>query len=93
METETVTWRQLISDHLYEHGETEDDIVFSTLSDEEMDRLFDSYRGWEKHNGFRAWTYNRVLFPVVYDGCECVASVLRNPDLDPDTDVDHIGGF
>lgn len=89
----TVSWRQVISEHLLSHGENEDDIVFSTLSDAEMDRQFDPRRGWEMHYGFRAWTHSRVLFPVVYEGSEWVASVPRNPDLDPDTDVDHVGGF
>lgn len=93
-----MTWRRDIENHLREYGETIDDIVFCTLTDEEMDQDFDTGYGSENGKGFRAWTKTRVLFPVCYDGCEWVESILRNPgigDVDQrlvDYDIRHIGG-
>jgi hypothetical protein len=39
---------------------------------------------------FTAWTQNRVLFPVCYDGAESVSSVPRNPNGEA---TEHVGGY
>ena len=85
-----MTWRRDIENHLREYGETIDNIVFCTLTDEEMDRVFDASFGVENGKSFLAWTKTRVLFPACYDGSEWVESVPRNPVLP--YDIRHIGG-
>jgi hypothetical protein len=74
---------------LEQYGETFDDIVSITLSDEQLDVLFDSELGGNEGEPFTAWTHTRVYFPCCYDWSEWVGSVSRNPDGNPTC---HIGG-
>lgn len=74
------TWRELLSDELKDNGESWDDLVSITLSDEQLDEKFYDGYGGSEGAPFTLWTTNRVYFPVVYDGSEWVGSVSRSPD-------------
>lgn len=71
------------------HEESWEDIVRSTLSEEESDVYFNDGYGGEEGKPFTVWTRSRVYFPSCYDGSEDVASVSRNPD---DVATRHVGG-
>jgi hypothetical protein len=83
------TWRQEISESMEAVGEGWDAVVGHTLTSEELDREFDSGFGTSQGCPFTLWTNNRVYFPVVYDGCEWVESVPRNPCNEA---TEHKGG-
>jgi hypothetical protein len=82
-------WKQLIQEAMKTHNETFDDVVSSTLTEEELLEMFDDGYGTNEGTPFTLWTTNRVYFPVVYDGAEWVESVSRNPDGKP---TSHFGG-
>lgn len=82
-------WKKLIEYEMKQQGETFDDVVECTLTDEELVVEFDSGYGGSEGAPFTLWTTNRVYFPVVYDGAEWVGSVSRNPDGKP---TYHLGG-
>lgn len=85
--SDTTCWRDEITLEMSMHNETFNDVVSSTLNDDDLDvRFYDGYSMQGKP--FTIWTANRVYFPVVYDGCEWCASVSRNPDGKA---TDHIG--
>lgn len=83
------TWRQLIKDELKTRGDSWDNIVSMTLTEDDLDKEFNTCFGGIEGIPFTVWTKNRVYFPVVYDGAEWVESVSRNPDGLP---TEHIGG-
>ena len=83
------TWRILINEQLQINGETFKDIVSITLSEEDLDKEFDSGYGAAEGKSFTAWTEKYVYFPAVYYGSEWVESIRRNPC---DEDTPHIGG-
>jgi hypothetical protein len=87
-EDDMTTWRQLIQDVLEEYpGEH----VIAVAPDESaLDVKFDSGYGAPQGPIFTAWTQNRVLFPVCYDGAESVRSVPRSPG---DEETRHVGGY
>lgn len=66
-----------------------DNVVFCTISDEELDRKFDTSYGGEDGVPFTLWTKHWVYFPVMYDGAEWVECVLRNPC---NISAKHVGG-
>lgn len=74
------TWRKLITEDMEEYGETWADLVSLTLTDSELDTIFDAQEYAMQGKPFTAWSKRRVYFPVVYDGKEFVASVSRHPD-------------
>ncbi len=78
--TRMTTWKEQILDAMKGVGETFQDVVSCTLTDEELLKRFDPSWGGIKGLSFTLWTSNRVYFPVVYDGREWVESVSRNPD-------------
>jgi hypothetical protein len=82
------TWRELIAYELESHpGES----IISVAPDESaLDVRFDGNYGTPNGPAFTAWTQNRVLFPVSYDGAESVSSVPRNPS---DEATGHVGGY
>ena len=82
-------WEVLLGEALSERGESFDDIEASTLSDDELVRIFDSGYGGVKGVPFTVWTANTVYFPICYDGAEWVGAVSRNPDGKP---TEHQGG-
>ena len=74
---------------MQKRGETIEDIVSNTMTDDEMDKKFNAgYVGLEGIP-FTVWTTNTVYFPIGYDGSEWVGSVSRNPDGKP---TEHQGG-
>jgi hypothetical protein len=83
------TWKEQILDEMNVVGETFQDVVSCTLTDEELLKKFNRGFGSKEGLAFTLWTSNRVYFPVVYDGAEWVQSVSRNPDGKP---TDHVGG-
>lgn len=82
-------WKTLIGHEMGLQGETFEDVVECTLTEEEFLVEFDDSYGISEGKPFTLWTTNRVYFPVVYDGAEWVESVSRNPDGKP---THHFGG-
>jgi len=80
MKTYIETWRELIAKEMNNHGESWEDTVDSTLTDEQLDKEFDSGLGEPEGEPFTVWTANRVYFPITRDGAEWCGSVSRNPD-------------
>jgi hypothetical protein len=87
--TELTNWKELISFEMKYNNESFDDVVFTTLSEEDLLKKFDSGYGMPEGCPFTLWTKNRVYFPVTYDGAESVQSVPRNPSSDKSG---HFGG-
>lgn len=83
------TWKALITEELQLQGESWDDIVSITLTEDELNKEFDDSFGIAEGKPFTAWTARRVYFPVCYDGSEWVDSVSRDPDGQP---TEHCGG-
>jgi len=53
--------------------------IKTTLSPQELHRVFDDGYGVSLGSPFTAWGEKYVYFPVVYDGNEWVGYVRRNP--------------
>ncbi len=83
------TWRKLIGQELTEEHEDWSDVVDMTLTERELDRLFDCGFGGSEGVPFTVWTEARVYFPSVYDGAEGVASAPRHPCREA---TGHVGG-
>jgi len=81
-------WKSLITRTMKMHGDSWDNVVSCTLSVHELYERFDDSYGSKEGKPFTLWTNTRVYFPVVYDGCEWVESVFRDPDGKP---TDHFG--
>lgn len=79
------TWRAAIAD-----AADGDEIIATTLTEQELDVKFDDGYGGAEGVPFTAWSKTRVYFPVCYDGSEWVDSVPRNPCDDPSS---HVGGY
>jgi hypothetical protein len=84
-----ITWREELHRVLAGNGESFDDIISNTMSEEEMDREFSDDWGCIEGSPFTVWTRERVYFPVCYDGSEWISWVSRNPDGKP---TNHVGG-
>lgn len=82
-----LSWREALTEEMAIHGETFADIVSNTMTDEQMDKVFDAGFGGVEGVPFTVWTARRVYFPTEYDGAEWVASVSRDPDGKPTTHV------
>lgn len=82
------TWREEISQALVSKDESWDDVVASTLNDEQLYHEFNDYSGLIEGCSFTLWTKKRVYFPACYDGAEWVESVPRDPC---DEETHHIG--
>ena len=82
-------WKKLLIETMQERGESLDDIESNTMTDEEMNKNFDSGFGGINGIAFTVWTARAVYFPICYDGAEWVGSVSRNPDGKP---TYHQGG-
>jgi len=67
------TWRKKIAQT------ADDQIIYCTLTEEELDEVFDNGYGGIEGKPFTAWSEKYVYFPIVYDGSEWVGSALRNP--------------
>ena len=82
-------WKKLLIETMQERGESLDDIESNTMTDEEMNKEFDSGFVGLEWIPFTVWTARTVYFPIGYDGAEWVGSVSRNPDGKP---TEHQGG-
>lgn len=89
MDRKFMSWRELISSAMQDSDDGWENLVHSTLSEEELDVRFDSGWGLAKGLPFTLWTKDWVYFPIVYDGREWCGSVPRNPC---DTVTEHQGG-
>lgn len=85
----STNWKELIDQELKYQNESWTDIVKSTLSQEQLNVLFNSSFGMAEGVPFTIWTHKRVYFPVQYDGAEWCESVPRDPC---DEITYHIGG-
>jgi len=83
------SWKTFLEEAMADHNETFEDIVSNTMTDEEMEKEFDSGYGGEEGIPFTVWTKSRVYFPACYDGAEWAESVSRDPDGIPTA---HVGG-
>lgn len=83
------TWKDQILEEMSMVGETFQDVVSCTLTDEDLLKEFDDGYGGSQGLAFTLWTADRVYFPAVYDGAEWACSVSRNPDGKP---TRHVGG-
>lgn len=83
------TWKDKILEEMSMVGETFQDVVSCTLTDEELLEEFDAGFIGLQGLAFTLWTTDRVYFPVACDGVEWVCSVSRNPDGKP---TQHVGG-
>lgn len=81
------SWREKLEKERVAEGD-DTPIVHCTLSDEGLDRVFDTSRRGTQGEPFTAWSERRVYFPAQYDGSEWVASVPRDPC---DEDTGHVG--
>ena len=82
-------WRLLLGRALEEHGESWSDVEASTMTEENMEKDFDSDYAGTLGCPFTVWTKRRVYFPVCYDYSAWVGSVSRHPDGKP---TEHQGG-
>ena len=88
MSTKT-TWRKEIESEFEHAEECWENVEFTTLTEENLDKEF--YPGYGATEGcaFTLWTKERVFFPVCYDGAEWVDWVYRNPCNHASS---HVGG-
>jgi hypothetical protein len=79
------TWRKELEEALTRRGESFDDVEANTMTEEEMDREFESnYTKPEIAVPFTVWTENNVYFPFTCDGFAVWVSVVsRNPNGKP----------
>jgi hypothetical protein len=83
------SWGQDLEEAMEFNGETWDDVEAHTLTETQLNEVFDHGFGGTNGDPFTLWTKNFVYFPACYDGSEWVASVARNPDGKA---TGHIGG-
>jgi hypothetical protein len=83
------TWRKLIEERMVNVGDSFLNIESTTLTEDQLDTVFDCGYGGSQGCPFTVWTKNYVYFPVVYDGAEWVACVPRNPNGKA---TKHVGG-
>jgi hypothetical protein len=83
------SWRELLIEAFKEASDGWTEIESTTLSEEDLDKKFDSGFGGSEGIPFTVWTKTKVYFPIVYDGAEWVGWVSRNPDGKP---TRHMGG-
>lgn len=83
------TWKQLITEAMQDNGDDWNNVESCTLTETELNKVFNDGYGGSEGDAFTVWTLNWVYFPAVYDGLEWCASVARNPDGAP---TNHIGG-
>jgi len=75
----TASWRILISEEMENRNDSFENVIFSTLSNAELDVKFDKGYGSIEGKPFTLWTKTRVYFPTSYDGAEGCNSVPREP--------------
>ena len=83
------SWKSLIEYEMKRHKDSFEFVVYSSLSESELQRNFDNGYGIAEGIPFLLWTSTRVYFPVQYDGSEWVDSVPRHPCKEV---MYHVGG-
>ena len=73
-----VCWRSEISKEMAAHSDRWDDLVYCSLSEEELDRHF--YPGFGGGLPFVLYTETRIYVSSTYDDMNRMYSVSRNPD-------------
>ena len=81
-----ITWAEILDEVV---KITNDPIIESTLSLDEMNTKFDNSYGATEGTEFTAWGKKYVYFPICYDGAEWVGFAPRNPC---DIKTEHQGG-
>ena len=81
-------WKQMLQEEFEKNKEDFSKMV-TTLTEEEMNREFDSGYGGTEGAYFTAWGDKYVYFPICYDGAEWVGTAPRNPC---DEKMAHQGG-
>lgn len=89
MSRETATWREMIGWEMEAQNDDWSNVVSNTMSESEMDVVFDASYGSANGIAFTVWTKTRVYFPCQYDGSEWCDSVPRDPD---GCATSHVGG-
>lgn len=87
--SEITNWREMLDEAFSETGDSWENVISSTLSDEELDSKFDRGYGGTEGKPFTVWTHKNVYFPICYDGAEWAGHASRNPDGLP---TEHQGG-
>ena len=82
------SWEEMLKEAFEENKEDFSKMV-TTLTKDELERVFDDGYGLAQGDPFTAWGEKYVYFPVVYDGAEWVGSAPRNPC---DEKCSHFGG-
>lgn len=82
------TWKKFLQKACENTGDNFDTLV-TTLTENEMNRKFESGYGGTRGRPFTAWGEKYVYFPICYDGAEWVGYAPRNPC---DEAMDHQGG-
>ncbi len=79
----TATWRFLLAAERRRHGDVS---PFDAVAPDEgvLDLTFVNDWAGSDSPAFLAWTFERVYFPVDYDGAVCVRSVPRHPLANPE---------
>jgi hypothetical protein len=80
------TWRIELAKAM---GGNDDRLIYTTLTEEEYDKLFDPGYGGAEGPEFTAWGEKYVYFPCVYDGSEWVGYA---PVWASDEKTTHQGG-
>lgn len=89
VEMTKTSWRAMIESEMKSHGDSMENMVGSTLTNEQLDDVFYEGHSYAECRYFTLWTKDRVYFPVHYDGDEYAGSVPRNPC---DEETEHFGG-
>jgi len=71
-------WKNMLVEEMEKYGETIADIISNTMTEEQMNEVFDDGYGIAYGCSFTVWTEKSVYFPVCYDGAEWVGRVARN---------------
>jgi hypothetical protein len=89
-EDNMTNWMTLIVKEMRRTGDRISDIEYTTLSNEDLLKEFDSGSGGTEGKPFTLWTKEYVYFPFSYGGgAEGVASASRYPSSYA---LKHIGG-
>jgi len=74
----STNWKEQIQKTMLNTGDSFDNLVFSTMSKEELEEPF-TYNLWGKP--FTLWTKDYVYFPLTYNGYDSAGYAPRNPQL------------
>ena len=81
---ETTSWRVLLEEDLAYY---KDELIYNTLSEEELDSSFDNDYGLHGGVSFVAWSERYVYYSYDYDGLMKIGVVSRHPTDKDDEDL------